>query len=258
MAVKNKEDLEGKLKRCSCCGGKYLASVTDNSSKFGAFHNKRGWYYQAWCKPCFSEKNRMRSKGKKPEEIKVKIKTKREEERRNRPWSVYLITVDTTKLDNRVRNRYKSIHGKYYYVGITKQETNDRWNEHLYTLKTGEHSNYYLNNIYSNIRDLYNEMYDDEFYNLMKDGVIKFEIITELDKNMSEKEAKIYEAFEVNRLLYDTRFKNKDGYNIMLGKKKDELDLCLITDEMVTNIEHCDYNKRLKVERETKKDTRKS
>lgn len=246
------------LKTCSYCKEKYLASVTDASTKFGAYNNGRGWYYYSWCRDCFRAKNGTQNKRKKPEEFKAMMKAKREEERRNRPWSVYLITIDTTKLDDRVRNRYKSIHGKYYYVGITKQEINERWNEHLYTLKTGDHSNYYLKHIYSNIRSLYNEMCDYEFYNLMKDGVIKFEIITELDKNMSEKEAKIYEAFEVNRLLYDTRLKNKDGYNRMLGKKKDELDLCLITDEMVTNIEHCGYNKRLKVERETKKDTRKS
>ena len=248
-SIKRKEDLKEILKKCSCCDEVKLASVTSKYSDFGAFYNGNGWHYQAWCKSCYREKSKYYSSyystTAKKGYIKERIRLKNKENRKNREWTVYRLVIDTTKFDDRVKKKYRLIHEKYYYVGITKQKVQDRWNKHLYSLKINEHSNHFLNCIYRNIRNLYEEMSDNEFFNFFKNDIIKFEVITKLDKSLSEEEAKVHEAFEVKRLEHSLRLKDKDRFIYTLNNKKKEKDLCFSTNEMICNVEHSIINTRV-------------
>lgn len=246
-----KEDLKDTLKKCSCCEDVLFASVKSDDTEFGAFKNQSGWYYQAWCKSCFKEKVKIYSRSNKPktEYVLEQIRLKREQERAERQWTLYQFTVDITKFDDRVKKTYKKIHKKYHYIGVTKQEVENRWNEHLYNLKRGEHHNYFLNSIYTNIRELYNEMSEDEFFNFFKNDIITFKAISKLDKDLTEEQAKIYECFEVRRLEHNLRAKHsKKLIELMRTQDYTQKDLCAELDEMIINIEHCKSNMRLKKE----------
>lgn len=261
--ILKKEDLKDTFKKCSCCGDVLFASVKDEkASQFGAFKNQSGWYYQAWCKECFREKVKCYTSSNKPktEYILEQIRLKRELERAEREWSVYKITLDISKFDSRVRLRWGRIHLKYFYVGISKQRVENRWNEHLYDLKRGKHSNYFLNWLYTNIRELYNEMSDEQFFNYFKNDIIKFEVIKTLDKNLTESQAKIEEAFEVKRLEHNIRINNSKEYMKVLRNNKDykQYQLIFSCDEMITNIEHCNSNIRYKKELDDNKKNKKN
>lgn len=260
--ILKKEDLKDTLKKCSCCGDVLFASVTDDKSQFGAFKNQSGWYYQAWCKECFREKVKCYTSSNKPktEYILEQIRLKRELERAEREWTVYKITLDIEKFDSRVRKKWRRIHRKYFYIGITKQKVENRWNEHLYDLKRGKHSNYFLNCLYTNIRELYKEMSEDEFFNYFKSDIIKFEVIMTLDKSLTESQVKIYEAFEVKRLEHNIRINNSKEYMKVLRNNKNYKQSQLIVScrEMITNIEHCNSNIRYKKEIDDNKKDKKN
>jgi hypothetical protein len=55
-------------------------------------------------------------------------------------------------------------------------------------------------------------MSQDEFFYFFKNNIIKFEILSKLDKDYSEHEVKIYEAFEVKRLEYNIRLRDKEKF----------------------------------------------
>ena len=249
IAILHKADLKDTVKKCSCCERKLYASTSNlKETQFGSFQNKVGWYYYAWCKECFREKAKLRKKGYSSKEANQRMKLRRAEEKAARQWTIYKFTLDITKLDDRVKKKYRKIHNLYHYIGITKQEPKDRWNEHLYSLKFGEHHNYFLNSIYGNVRKLYAEMSDYEFFNLFKDDIIKFEVLSKLDKDLTEVEVKIYEAFEVKRLEFQLRLTDKEKFISTLETKKKDKDLCLTSNEMICNIEHSIINARVKKE----------
>lgn len=259
--ILKKEDLKDTLKKCSCCGDVLFASVTDEkASQFGAFKNQSGWYYQAWCRSCYREKAKYYTSKAKTEYILEQIRLKRELERAAREWTVYKITLDIEKFDSRVRLKWRRIHRKYFYIGITKQKVENRWNEHLYDLKRGKHSNYFLNCLYTNIRGLYKEMSEDEFFNYFKSDIIKFEVIMTLDKSLTESQVKIYEAFEVKRLEHSIRINNSKEYMKVLRNNKNykQYQLIFSCDEMITNIEHCNSNIRYKKELDDNKKNKKN
>ena len=259
--VLKKEDLKDTLKRCSCCGDVLFASVTDEkTSEFGAFYNGSGWYFQSWCKSCFREKAKYYTSKAKTEYILEQIRLKKELERSEREWTLYKITLDIEKFDSRVRLRWGRIHKKYYYIGITKQKVENRWNEHLYNLRKGTHSNYFLNWLYTNIRGLYKEMSEDEFLNYFKSDIIKFEVIMTLDKSLTESQVKIYEAFEVRRLEHKLKINNSKEYMNVLRNNKNykQYQLIFALDEMITNIEHCNSNIRYKKELDNNKKNKKN
>ena len=258
--VLKKEDLKDTLKRCSCCGDVLFASVEDKESQFGAFRNQNGWYYQAWCRSCYREKAKYYTSKAKTEYILEQIRLKRELERAEREWTVYKITLDIEKFDSSVRKKWRRIHRKYFYIGITKQKVENRWNEHLYDLKRGKHSNYFLNCLYTNIRELYKEMSEDEFFNYFKSDIIKFEVIMTLDKSLTESQVKIYEAFEVKRLEHNIRINNSKEYMKVLRNNKNYKQSQLIVScrEMITNIEHCNSNIRYKKEIDDNKKDKKN
>lgn len=261
--ILKKEDLKDTFKKCSCCGDVLFASVKDEkASQFGAFKNQSGWYYQAWCKECFREKVKCYTSSNKPktEYILEQIRLKRELERAEREWSVYKITLDIEKFDSRVRLKWGRIHRKYYYMGITKQVAQNRWNKHLYDLRKGTHSNYFLNCLYTKIKELYNEMSEEEFFNYFKNDIIKFEVVMTLDKNLTEPQAKIYEAFEVKRLEHSIRINNSKEYMKVLRNNKNykQSELIVSCDEMITNIEHCNSNIRYKKELDDNKKNKKN
>ncbi|MGL5345713.1 MAG: hypothetical protein ACRDA3_00010 [Peptostreptococcaceae bacterium] len=257
--ILRKEDLKDTLKKCSCCEEVLFASVTnEKENQFGAFKNQSGWYYQAWCKECFREKAKIYTNSNnkaKTEYVLEQIRLKRELERAEREWSVYKITLDMNKFDSRVKEIYSKIHNKYYYVGITKQEAHNRWNEHLYSLRTKTHSNYFLQCLYTKIKELYEEMSEDEFFNFFKSDIIKFEVIEKLDKNYTKEQAKISEAFAVKRIEHNIKVNNGKKYLQVLRNNKDykQEQLILSCDEMITNIEHCNSTIRYKKELENKK-----
>ena len=200
IAILHKSDLKDTVKKCSCCERKLYASTSNlKETQFGAFENKVGWYYYAWCRECFREKAKLYNNGCSSKEASQRIKLRRAEEKAARQWTIYKFTLDITKFDDRVKKKYSKIHDKYHYVGITKQEPIDRWKEHLYSFKTFKHDNYFLDELYKNIRKLYIEMSDYEFFNFFKNDIIKFEVLSKLDKDITEAEVKIYEAFEVKR-----------------------------------------------------------
>ena len=261
--ILKKEDLKDTLKKCSCCGEVLFATVKDEkASQFGAYKNQSGWYYMSWCRSCCRDKAKCytSSNKAKTEYILEQIRLKRELERAEREWSVYKITLDIEKFDSRVRKKWRKIHQKYYYIGITKQVAQNRWNEHLYNLRKGTHSNYFLNCLYTNIRELYKEMSEDEFFNYFKSDIIKFEVIMTLDKSLTESQVKIYEAFEVKRLEHSIRINNSKEYMKVLRNNKNykQSELIVSCDEMITNIEHCNSNIRYKKELDDNKKNKKN
>lgn len=254
-----KEDLKDTLKKCSICGEVLFASVKSDT-EFGAYKNQTGWYYYSYCKLCFREKAKIYSNSSNKaskEYILEQIRLKREQERAEREWTLYKFTVDTTKFDDRVKKAYSKIHDRYIYIGITKNEVEARWKEHINSLRVYQHHNYFLNSIYENIRALYTEMSDDEFFNFFNSDIITFEVIKKLHKDVSEELAKIQECFEVKRLEHELRLRNKNEYKRVLRKDDyKQVDLCTTTNEMITNIEYCKSNQKLAKERkEHKKNT---
>ncbi|MGL5753069.1 MAG: hypothetical protein ACRCXT_21180 [Paraclostridium sp.] len=251
--VLNKEDLKDTLKQCSCCKEVLHASTDEKESKFGAFWNGIGWYYQSYCKACAKEKAKYYTHRAKTQYILEQIRLKRDRERAARDWTVYKITLDITKFDNRVKAEWRKIHSTYFYIGITKQIAENRWNEHLYNLKNGTHSNYFLQCLYSKIRELYKEMSDNEYYNFFKDDIMSFEVVKTLDKNYTEVQAKIAEAFEVKRLEHSIRIKNKEKYiQVLKDTNYNQEQLMCCCSEMVTNIEHCKSSTKYKKELDKK------
>ncbi|MGL5752782.1 MAG: hypothetical protein ACRCXT_19745 [Paraclostridium sp.] len=254
--VLNKEDLKDTLKQCSCCKEVLHASTNEKESKFGAFWNGIGWYYQSYCKACAKEKSKYYTHKAKTQYILEQIRLKRDRERAARDWTVYKITLDISKFDSRVRRKWGRIHRSYFYIGITKQIVENRWNEHLYHLKKGSHSNYFLNWLYENIRELYREMSEDEFFNYFKSDIISFEVIEKLDKSYTETRAKINECFAVKRLEHEIKVRNKEKYIKTLSGKHTKKELCFTTDEMIVNVEYLKSNKVLLDEiKENKKNT---
>lgn len=158
------------------------------------------------------------------------------------------MTFDITKIDDEVRSKFSRIHDKYYYIGITKQEPQDRWNEHLYSFKVGNHHNHFLNSIYNNVNELYIQIYNKEFFNDFKNGIIKFEVVATLDSNLTEAEIRIYEAFEVKKIEHQLRVKNKEKFIYTLHNKTIEKDLCFVGNEMICNVQHSVINTIVKKE----------
>ena len=248
IAILHKDDLKDTVKLCSCCERKLYASTSNLSeTQFGAFKNNVSWYYQAWCKECFREKAKLYKSSSK--QISEEMKLQKATERANRDWTIYKLDLDITKFDSRVKTMYKEkIHERYHYIGITKQVATDRFEEHLSALRVHKHHNYFLNSIYKSIRKLYTEMSDNEFFKYFKSDIINFEVLSKLDKNLSEAEVKIYEAFEVKRLEHQLRLTDKEKFISTLKTKKKEKDLCFTSNEMICNIEHSVINTRVKKE----------
>ena len=259
--IKRKEYLQDTLKRCSCCGEVKLASVISKYSDFGAFNNGKGWYYQSYCKSCYREKSKYYSSyystTARKEYIKERIRLKNKENRANRDWTVYRLVIDTTNFDDKVKKRYR-LKENYYYVGVTKQKPDNRFYEHLYDLKRGKHRNYFLNCIYSKIRKQYLHMSDNEYFNFFKNDIIRYEVISKLDKNYSSTQALIYEQFEIKKLEHQLKINKVDDCKqiIRYNKNYKESDLINILDEMIVNVDKCKSNKRFMKEiKENKKDT---
>lgn len=237
--AKTLEELKDEIRICKYCGGKLLASTNQDVSHFGVYEKKnKGYYYQTNCKECQREVVKLK-KYNSIEQMKEKLREKRAFERANRRRSIYRIAINTDFMLDRIREKYTIWHNNIYYVGITKQEAKHRWYEHLYDLRTNTHSNRLMQDKYNKIRELYSELDDKEFQVLFETEIVKFEVITTLDKYTSKEDAHLYEKFEIKALENQLKRDVKDEYLQAVRDDKSIEKLIYTQDDVILNLEHC-------------------
>lgn len=242
IIAKKKEDLKDEMRTCRYCGEELLASTNKAVSQFGYYEKKnKGWYYQTNCIECQREAVRIKGYNKqiKEEQIKEELRAKRILDRENRRWSIYKITIDLTGIERRLKQRFIRWHQKYFYVGITKREPRNRWNEHLYNLKAGNHCNEIMQAVYDKLRKAYLDLDDNEFQEVFRSDIMRFEVLKTLDNNMTEYEAHLHEEFEIKALEYELFYNIKDSYHIALMNKESKKEMSYLKDDMIINLEHC-------------------
>jgi len=240
--AKTREELKEYMKVCKYCGETLLASPSKAISEFGAYNKtKHGWYYQSYCRDCQSEVTQLKSYNKHiaNSQIKEYLREKRAIEKANRRWSIYKITIDLTSIEKRLETKFSRWHEKYYYVGVTKREPQQRWNEHLCNLKTGKHHNEIMQSIYNKLMRAYPELDDKEFQELFESDIIEFEVINKLDSKMEEYEAHKHEDFEIKALEHELFYCIKENYKRALINGYTEKDISYLKDDMIINLEHC-------------------
>lgn len=237
--AKTLEELKDEIRICKYCGEKFLASTNQDVSHFGVYEKKsKGYYYQTNCKECQREAVKLK-KYNNIEQMKEKLRAKRALERANRRWSIYKITINTDFMINRIKKKYTIWHNDIYYVGVTKQEVKNRWYEHLYEMRTNKHRNKLIQDKYNKIRGLYSELDDKEFQVLFETEIVKFEVITTLDKDMSKDDAHLYERFEIKALENKLKRDVKEDYLQAVMDNKSIEKLIYTQNDVILNLEHC-------------------
>ena len=101
-------------------------------------------------------------------------------------------------------------------------------------------------------------MSDNEYFNFFKNDIIRYEVISKLDKNYSSTQALIYEQFEIRKLENQLKINKVDDCKQIIRYNKDykEEDLIKVLDEMICNVDKCKSNKKFMKEiKARKKDT---
>lgn len=229
------EGLKDEMIECNCCGELLLASTNKEISDYTYYCKKNKYYYfQPNCRRCQNEIT-----GTKDEQAKKRIREKRALERANRKWSIYKMTINTDRIVDRIKEKYTVWHNNIYYIGVTKQEPHRRWQEHLYGMRTNTHGNKLMQDKYNKIRGLYKDLDDKEFQALFESDIIKFEVITILDKDMTEYEAHLHEEFEIKALENNLKRDVKEAYLQAVKDNKSIKKLIYTQNDAILNLEHC-------------------
>lgn len=239
IIAKRREDLKDEMRKCKYCEEEFLASINKDVSQFGVYEKKgQGWYYQTNCKECQREAVKL-NRHSNIEQIKEQLREKRASERANRRWSIYKMTINTDCMVDRIKGKYTVWHNNIYYIGVTKQEAKNRWYEHLYGMRSNTHGNKLMQDKYNKIRGLYKELDDKEFKELFESDIIKFEVITTLDKDMAECDAYLHETFEIKALENNLKRDVKEDYLQAIMDNKSIDKLIYTQNDVILNLEHC-------------------
>lgn len=235
IIAKRRDDLKDEMRKCKYCEEEFLASTNQDVSQFGVYEKKnQGWYYQSNCKECQREAVKLKRYNN-IEQTKEQLRAKRA----NRRWSIYKMTINTDRMVDRIKEKYTVWHNNIYYIGVTKQEAKNRWYEHLYGMRTNTHGNKLMQDKYNKIRGLYKDLDDKEFQELFESDIIKFEVITILDKDMTEYEAHLHEEFEIKALENNLKRDVKEAYLQAVKDNKSIKKLIYTQNDAILNLEHC-------------------
>ncbi len=190
--------LKEEIRECKCCNRLLYASSNSSKSNFSTYepHKNGVRYYNSWCKECHRAYRSSSID---------KIKQQHKEAREKRNWTIYKLTIDTTAIEPTNRASKGILKEKYIYIGITKQEPKNRLYKHLYDLKVNRHSNFFLQELYNKIRNLYLGMNDDTFIMFFMEQFVHFEEVSKLDPCLDYKNARYIEKLYVYRLEYEIR-----------------------------------------------------